>query len=65
MNVDRIEIKNASTVELIEQLSIIEERIADRTFPMSYAAARGLQEWKVEIQKELYLRKIKRNKNVC
>lgn len=32
-------------------------------FPMSYAAARDLEEWKVEIQKELYLRKIKRNKN--
>lgn len=60
MNVDRIKIKNASTTELIEQLSMIEERIADRMFPMSYAAAQDLEEWKVEIQKELYLRKIKR-----
>lgn len=42
MNVDRIKIKNASTAELIEQFDIIEERIADRTFPMSYAAAQRL-----------------------
>ena len=57
MDVDKTKIKNASTAELIEQLSIIEEKIADRMFPMSYAAAQRLGEWKVEIQKELYLRK--------
>lgn len=38
MNVDKIKIKSASTAELIEQLSIIEEKMADRMFPTSYAA---------------------------
>ena len=56
MDIDKI--KNASTAELIEQLSIIEEKMADRMFPVSYVEAQRLGEWKVEIQKELYLRKI-------
>ena len=60
MNVDKIKIKNASTAELIEQLNTIEETMADRMFPVSYAAAQRLGKWKVEIQKELYLRKIMR-----
>lgn len=55
MNIDKI--KNASIAELIEQLNIIEEKMADRMFPVSYAAARNLEEWKVEILKELKLRK--------
>lgn len=57
MNVDKIKIKNASTAELIEQFSVIEEKMVDRMFPVSYAAARDLEEWRIEIQKELYLRK--------
>ena len=56
MDIDKI--KNASTAELIEQLSIIEEKMADRMFPISYAAAQRLGEWKVGIQEELYVRKI-------
>ena len=56
MDIDKI--KNASTTELIEQLGIIEEKIADRMFPVSYVAAQRLGEWKVGIQEELYVRKI-------
>ena len=56
MNVDKTKIKNARTDELIEWLNIIEEEMADRMFPMSYAAAQRSIAWKVEIEKELYIR---------
>lgn len=56
MNVDKTKIKNARTDELIEQLSIIEEEMADRMFPLSYAASQRLRKWQVEIKKELWLR---------
>lgn len=56
MDIDKI--KNASTAELIEQLGIIEEKMADRMFPVSYVEAQRLGEWKVGIQEELYVRKI-------
>jgi hypothetical protein len=56
MNVDKAKIKNATTAELIEQLSMIKEGMADRMFPMSYAAAQRSRAWKVEIERELYLR---------
>lgn len=56
MTVDKIKIKDAKTAELIEQLSLIEEEMADRMFPLSYAAAKRLHEWKIEIKKELWSR---------
>lgn len=56
MNVDKTKIKNARTDELIKQLDIIEETMADRMFPVSYATAQRLREWQVEIKKELWLR---------
>jgi hypothetical protein len=56
MEVDKDKIKNATTSELIDQLNMIKEACADRMFPMSYAAAQRSIAWKVEIEKELYIR---------
>ena len=56
MKVDKDKITNATTADLIEQLSLVKETMADRMFPVSYAAAQRLREWKFEIEKELYLR---------
>lgn len=56
MEVDKDKIKNATTYELIDQLNMIKEEMADRMFPISYAAAQQSMKWKFEIEKELYLR---------
>lgn len=56
MKIDKYHLNNVSKEDLLKELVMIDEEMADRMFPVSYAAAQRSRAWKVEIERELYLR---------